>query len=147
MFQTWPRGGPMSYGYILQAVAAPWNYSATNQAVPVRFPVRYGPSAVLKLSAEIGANLWDTGTSRLGPPPSQLAILHRLPLCLDRIHRSSQCPLMCGVCVHRLISHPPCTRCTSMLQEMGTSRRKSAIRHKRCITRALCCTCTHPLSL
>ena len=28
VFQTWPRGGPMSYGYILQAVGAPWNYSA-----------------------------------------------------------------------------------------------------------------------
>ena len=24
----WPQGGPTSYGYILEAVGAPWNYSA-----------------------------------------------------------------------------------------------------------------------
>ena len=28
MFLRWPQGGPTSYGYILQAVGAPWNYSA-----------------------------------------------------------------------------------------------------------------------
>ena len=28
VFLRWPQGGPTSYGYILQAVGAPWNYSA-----------------------------------------------------------------------------------------------------------------------
>ena len=27
-FLRWPQGGPTSYGYILQAVGSPWNYSA-----------------------------------------------------------------------------------------------------------------------
>ena len=28
VFLRWPQGGPTLYGYILQAVGAPWNYSA-----------------------------------------------------------------------------------------------------------------------
>ena len=24
----WPQGGPMPFGYLLQAVGSPWNYSA-----------------------------------------------------------------------------------------------------------------------
>ena len=28
VFLRWPQGGPTPYGYILQGVGSPWNYSA-----------------------------------------------------------------------------------------------------------------------
>ena len=88
MFLRWPQGGPTPYGYILQAVGSPWNYSA--ELYLFHFYVRHSNSTsrnkrtVKKKKKEPTRYRPSGRTFALGPPCGPPAVALRAPcVCLE----------------------------------------------------------------